>query len=179
MPEKKHTLLIGFVISIIIALVITIFSRYSGKQITSPETFGLKHIEQDTQTLNEGIEITKEYSDLENVFLQLIESYNTKNLDLLKQVDYRYAVKPDSVEGLNYVEAIKQYSDFQLHKVITKNMTVASINGYVIYSYKNQQNDKEKYVLSEFVVKSIGGELKITYLNTVNTNYEDIVKYLQ
>jgi hypothetical protein len=174
MPEKKYTLLIGFGISVIIAIVITIFSTYSGKQIVSPETFGFGESKQTIETKE-----VKTYSELENVFVKLIESYNTRDLELLKSVDYRYLKKADTIEGKNYVEAIKLCDNFKLHKIITKNITIASINGYLIYSYEKPQNGEQKYVLNEFIVKSLDGKLQITYLDTVSTDYDTIMKYLQ
>lgn len=177
MRDKKYSMLVAIGISLIIALVICIYNHYSGKNI-SLEMFGLQN-EMTNQQINiSNQEKQKSKEDIENVFLDLISSYNNKDLDLLKTVDYRYFQNEKTQTGENYVKAINNCNSFELHKVMTKNITTNSINGYIIYSYKINNDDTIHYVLSEYTIKSKDGRLVITYLNTISSNYSEMEKYL-
>ena len=79
---------------------------------------------------------------------------------------------------MEYANAIKQCNSFVLHKVFINNYTTKSIKGYVIYSYKVNGMNEERYVLSSYTVQSYKGNFVITYLNAEDSNEEKIKNYL-
>ena len=183
MPDKKFSIFTVMGLSLLLALVIFIFTKYTGVSVIDPnmykieQTFGNveKNINQETKVVNS----IKSVNEIENVFEKLIQAYNEKDINLLAEIDNRYATNTNSKEGINYVKAINNCHSFELHSVMIKETTVKSINGYMIYSYRKNGEMTDNYVLSEYKVKSLNGNLVITYLNTINTNYEQIQKYIQ
>lgn len=176
MPDKKHGILIAIGISLLLGLVISIYTHYSNKSLTSPEMFGLEQEQEVDLVQTESAD--SNINEIEDVFAKLIESYNNKDIKLLEQVDYRYATHKNTQQGKNYVMAINQCYDFQSLKVWVKDVSVKSINGYFIYSYKKNGENLINYVLTEYTIKSLNGKLIITYLNTVSSDNEEILTYL-
>lgn len=176
--NKNHSFNIFTVIglSLIFALVIFIYSKYSGTELTSPEMFGLEENMQIENIQHSTDETTSK--DVESVFEQLMKSYNEQDLELLENIDYRYANGKNLEIGRNYVLAIKKCHDFNLHKVSVDDITATSIKGNFIYSYKVVGELQENYVLNSYILKSNNGRLVITYMETKSTDTETIKEFL-
>ena len=182
MPEKKFSIFAVMGLSLLLALVIFIFTKYTGVSVIDPNMYKIDETNfgQTVNTPNENVNINsiESKTEIEQVFERLIQAYNEKNTKLLAEVDNRYATSINTKEGINYVKAINNCHTFNLYSVMIKDVTVKSISGYMIYSYRRNGEMTDNYVLSEYKVKSLNGNLVITYLNTVNTNYEQIKEYI-
>lgn len=182
MPDKKISIFAVLGISVLLALVVFVFTKYTGVSVIDPNMYKIeesnfeKSIDRQQNTNVNSIESKGE---IEQVFAKLIQAYNEKNFQLLAEVDNRYATNLNSKEGINYVKAINSCHAFNLHSVMIKEVSVKSISGYMIYSYRKNGEMTDNYVLSEYKVKSLNSNLVITYLNTVNTDYEQIKSYIQ